>query len=393
MESLIKQQTSNNIVTQKALWLLIAIAINALELAIPRLPFLPWLKPGFANVITILWIIKFGFKDALLYTALRIWISGFYFGFSLFTFLLSLGGGFLSTMIMSLLWITLGKRRFAGTVGIAVVGALFHNIGQLGVVYFMMAQNIRLFAQVPFMLGAAVVFGSITGLLVPYVAKIFGDDQYSLNPAVSLSFVDHRQNIILSHKIIVTLTFLVSISLVFIADFWILSISAVVFSLIGWTLNPKKPSVLIYPMKFYILFLFIGCMHLFFSYGTRIETLPFITYEGLSAFVRQSLRLWCWLQAAHIFKRFHFHELFFGMLHRLFPDKSSTLEAGMIALRHFPQIVKNVKLKEKTSITKLLFNPRTTVAIFVGEMKQVIADIIVTGYDKTEALSAESYTA
>jgi len=390
MESLIKQQNQTGVVTQKALWLLIAVAINALELALPRLPFLPWLKPGFANVITILWIIKFGFKDALLYTALRVWISGFYFGFSLFTFLLSLGGGFLSTAVMSLLWITLGKRKIIGTVGMAVLGALFHNIGQLGVVYFMMTQNIRLFAQVPFMLGAAVVFGSITGALVPYMAKIFDTDQHNLNTASSSSSIPYRQNVILYHKIIVTLTFLASISFAFIANFWVLSISAIIFSLIGWALNPKKPSVLIYPLRFYILFLFIGCMHLFFSYGTRIEFLPFITYEGLSAFVKQSLRLWCWLQAAHIFKRFHFHELFFSALHRLFPDKSSTFEAGMIALRHFPQIVKSVKSKEKTPIAKLLFNPRTTITIFVEEMKLKIANIIETDYNKTEAAFTES---
>jgi len=390
MESLIKQQNQNSIVTQKALWLLIAVAINALELAIPRLPFLPWLKPGFANVITILWIIKFGFKDALLYTALRVWISGFYFGFSLFTFLLSLGGGFFSTAIMSLLWITLGKRKIIGTVGMAVLGALFHNVGQLGVVYFMMAQNIRLFAQIPFMLGAAVVFGSITGALVPYIARIFGNDSHNPNTIPPLSLSPHRQNIILSHKIIVTLTFLASISFVFIADFWILSISALIFSLIGWALNPKKLSVLIYPLKFYILFLFIGCMHLFFSYGTRIEALPFITYEGFYAFIRQSLRLWCWLQAAHIFKRFHFHELFFSTLHRLFPDKSSTLEAGMTALRHFPEIVKSVKSKEKTPIAKLLFNPRTTITIFVEEMKQKIANIIEADYNRTETVFTEN---
>ena len=377
MESLIKQHNQTDVVTQKALWLLIAVAINALEFAIPRLPFLPWLKPGFANIITILWIIKFGFKDALLYTALRVWISGFYFGFSLFTFLLSLGGGFLSTAAMSLLWITLGKRRIMGTVGIAVLGALFHNIGQLGVVYFMMTQNIRVFAQIPFMLGAAVVFGSITGTLVPYIIKIFDTDENSLNTESSSSPIPYRQNIIFSHKIIVILTFLASISFAFIADFWVLSISALIFSLIGWALNPKKPSVLIYPLKFYILFLFIGCMYLFFSYGTRIELLRFVTYEGFHAFVKQSLRLWCWLQAAHVLKRFHFHELFFGTLHRLFPDKSSTLEAGMIALRHFPQIVRSVKSNRKISLIKLLLSPKTALTIFTEEMKQDITDLAV----------------
>ena len=361
------------VVTQKAIWLLAAVAINALELAIPRLPFLPWLKPGFANIITVLWIVKFGFKDALLYTALRVWISGFYFGFSLFTFSLSLSGGLLSTAVMSLLWMAFGKRKLVGTVGLAIAGALFHNAGQLAVVYFMMAQNMRLFSQVPFMLGAAMIFGGMAGALVPYIARNFGSEPDKASRAFSLY---PRQNVMFTDKAIVTITLLASVSFVFVTNFLVLIIAAAVFSLAALILNPKKLNVLIYPLRFYMLFLFIGFMHLFFSYGTRFETLPFITHEGLSAFVKQSLRLWCWLQAAHIFKRFHFHQLFFSALHKIFPDKSATLEAGMIALEHFPEIARIVKSNKKTPITKLLLKPKAVLTVYVEEMKGRISNII-----------------
>ncbi|MCL2183769.1 MAG: Gx transporter family protein [Chitinispirillia bacterium] len=357
---------------QKAILLLIAVALNAVEIAIPRLPFLPWLKPGFANIITIIWIIRFGFKDALLYTALRIWVSGFYFGFSLFTLSLSLTGGLLSVAAMSLLWIALGKRNLVGTIGLGVTGALFHNAGQLAVVYFIMSQNMSLFVQIPFMLGAAVIFGSIVGGLAPVIHKIVGvdwGDDADLN-TVNTSVTPPVK---LLNKFIVVLTFAVSITLMFINNMTVLASAAVLFSLTALSLNPKKPLTIFYPVKFYTLFLFIAATHLFFTYGMRSDILPFTTNEGLAAFAKQSLRLWCWLQTVHIFKRFGFHEMFINMLYRFFPQKKDTLEAGMIALEHFPEIIRLSKSEKKIPVSTLLFRPKAALTEYVRAMAGRIA--------------------
>jgi len=353
---------------QKAVWLLAAAALNALELAIPRLPFLPWLKPGFANIITILWIAKFGVTDAMLYTILRIWISGFYFGFSLFTLSISLTGGLLSTAAMSLLWITLGKRGLAGTIGIAVTGALFHNAGQFGVVYLTMSRNMSLFGQIPFMLGASALFGSVTGALTPVIGKIIGYyDSVSSDDIRSPKTVSHL-SIKIVDKIIVTLTFTISISLMFINNLHILISSAIMFSLVPLILNPRKPGVFFYPVKFYMLFIFIAITHLFFTYGTRVEWLPFTTNEGLSAFTKQTLRLWCWLQTTHILKKFKFHELFTTALYKFFPNKNDTIEAGMTALEHFPEVIRITKSEEKISVRTLLLKPETALKGYMARM-------------------------
>ena len=116
--------------TKKAVWLLIAVALNALELFIPRIPILPWLKPGLANSITIIWLVKYGLNDAILYTILRTWISGFYFGFSFVTLTLSLSGGIAASLAMGLAWKLFGKRGHLGTVGIGITGAVFHNLAR-----------------------------------------------------------------------------------------------------------------------------------------------------------------------------------------------------------------------------------------------------------------------
>ena len=76
-----KSQESRTVVLKTAL-LLVAITINTLELFLPRIPFLPWVKPGLANCVTILWIIRYGAIDALFFSFLRIWMVGFYVGFS-----------------------------------------------------------------------------------------------------------------------------------------------------------------------------------------------------------------------------------------------------------------------------------------------------------------------
>jgi len=369
---------------QKAMWLLAAVALNALELAIPRLPFLPWLKPGFANIVTILWIAKFGAADAMLYTALRIWISGFYFGFSLFTLSLSLTGGLLSTAAMSLLWITLGKRGFVGAIGIAVTGALFHNAGQLGVVYLTMSRNMSLFGQIPFMLGASALLGSIIGALAPAAAKIIGyyDSDFGSGVTGAAGPRPHKNNPILKapikarDKITVILTFTISISLMFINNPQILTHSAISFSVISLILNPKRPGVFLYPLKFYMLFIFIAVTYLFFAYGTRAEWLPFTTNEGLLAFAKQSLRLWCWLQTAHIFKRFKFHELFIGALYRFFPNKHDTIEAGMIALEHFPEVMRIAKSEKKIPAAALLLKPKTALKEYMADVSRRIERIV-----------------
>ena len=366
---------------QKAMLLLIAVALNAVELALPRLPFMPWLKPGFANIITIIWIIKFGFKDALLYTALRIWISGFYFGFSLFTLSLSLTGGLLSMAAMSALWIILGKRGLIGSVGLGVTGALFHNAGQLAAVYFLMAQNMSLFGQVPFMLGAAVIFGSIVGGLAPAINKIVSVD-YACGVDINATGVTGRQPIRFVNKFAVVLTFAVSVSLMFINNMTVLILAANLFSLISIILNPTKPWTFFYPLKFYMLFLFIAVTHLFFTYGTRVDILPFTTNEGLLAFAGQSLRLWCWLQTAHVFKRFRFHEFFISILYRFFPNKKETLEAGMTAMEHFPEVIRLSKAEKKIPITTLLFKPKIALTEYVGSMAKRIASL--TGANGTK---------
>ena len=175
MQSPSEQELNREIVIKASL-LLLAVALNAIEFFIPRIPLFPWLKPGLANIITLIWIIRYGYIESLLYALLRVWIVSFYFGFSFLTFSLGFSGAVFACTAMAVCWKLLGKNRIMGTVGIAVVGALFHNMGQLFAVYLLMARNIHLFYQVPVMIFASVLFGSIVGLLVPWFIYVVNDN-------------------------------------------------------------------------------------------------------------------------------------------------------------------------------------------------------------------------
>jgi heptaprenyl diphosphate synthase len=386
-------------VTRKATLLLAAVALNAAESVIPRVPFFPWLKPGFANVITILWLARYGFADAMLYTALRTFLSGFYFGFSMFTFSLSLSGGLLSVAAMWAMWATLGKRGLVGAVGIAVVGALFHNAGQLAVVYFMMSGNMGVLGQLPFMLAASAVFGSAVGILAPTAARAFErvntdacsnsdinatrhegrviagyNPQSPHNPG---SAVNHVQPATASDKIAVALTFAASFSLMLADNAYTLIAAVGAFSLISLILNPRQPGVAFYPLRFYALFIFVAFANLIFTPGTRVEFAPFVTVEGVAAFCKQSMRLWCWLQTAHIFKRFNFHLVFISILCKLFPNQrqKETLEAGMIALERFPEAARAARPPNRRFLFELASRPGAALAGYMGAVAERVGRI------------------
>lgn len=362
----------------KTVWLLLAIALNALELFLPRIPFLPWLKPGLSNCITIVWIIRYGVKDAILFTLLRSWISGFYFGFSLITLSLSLSGGILATAAMGLAWNLLGKKGMLGTIGLSILGAIFHNAAQLTVVYFLLTHNASVFYQLPFMGAASLAFGVFTGLMIPPVWNVLNRMQLM---EMKLSF-PHSQNMVnVKNTIACSIVLLFCFSLFAISNILFVSIVAATVTL-GITVIRRSWKVVTYPLKFWPLFLFILSMYLFFSYGTKLPFASFLTYEGLNIAILQILRVWIWLEAGLLLTQLRFHETFFSILKIIFRNQQTTLVAGILALETFPVLLSFAKSKESISGLNFLKSPSTAITayliriqIFISHKWEETADI------------------
>lgn len=128
------------------------------------LPVLPWFRPGFGNVATILALMFFGFSDALKVTVLRVFLGALVLG-RLFTpvFVFAFGGGIASVVVMALVMRYTG--RVFGPVGISIFGALAHNVAQVVIAWLLFVRSGELFMLLPVFIAAAVATGMLTGLV------------------------------------------------------------------------------------------------------------------------------------------------------------------------------------------------------------------------------------
>jgi heptaprenyl diphosphate synthase len=353
------ENDGSRVIILKTTLLLVAVTVNALELFLPRIPFLPWLKPGLANCVTIVWIIRYGTVDAILFSLLRVWLVGFYTGFSFISLCLSLSGGLLATSVMGMVWFALGRKGLIGTIGLAVTGAMFHNLGQLMAVYFLLTYNVYLFYQVPFMILASIGFGVLVGILAPVLGQICDQALERIGNS-AISFPSHEK-VSPSYTAISVCMLLLSISLVFIdTRFVLLTLALLMTGSVQVILGPSVQNFFFPIRRFWLLFIFVACLLLFLPYGKRVPWAPWITYEGLEATIHQWLRLWIWLQISYMFTYFRLHTVVFRVLSFLFRPYTSTLYSGLLAVEDFPGIFDLLRKRISMEIRAMLRHPVDT---------------------------------
>lgn len=127
------------------------------------LPVLPWFRPGLGNSATLLALMLLGFGDSVKVTVLRIVLGALILG-RLFTplFLFAFAGGLASVLVMAAA-ARLSGRLFS-PVGISVLGAVAHNLVQLGVAYFFV-NNAEMFIFIPIFVATGVVSGALVGVV------------------------------------------------------------------------------------------------------------------------------------------------------------------------------------------------------------------------------------
>lgn len=148
-----------------------ALVLSYIENSFFVLP-IPGVKLGLANLIILASLYFLNFKEVMLLVILRVTINSFFGSF--FTFWYSLSGGILSFLVMFLL-IRVCKNKIS-TIGVSVVGAVVHNIGQL-IVVMIVTENINVAATYfPILAISGIVTGVLIGLtvnyLLPYIKKI-----------------------------------------------------------------------------------------------------------------------------------------------------------------------------------------------------------------------------
>lgn len=142
-----------------------ALVLNIIERMLP-VPFIaPGAKLGLANIITLVCLYSYGFKDTLLVTVLRVVLATL-LGGTLSSFLYSISGGLLSLIFMFIVK-ELGKDNVS-TIGVSVTGAFFHNVGQV-LMAALIIQNIRMVSYLPILSIAAIGTGIFIGIVGRYL--------------------------------------------------------------------------------------------------------------------------------------------------------------------------------------------------------------------------------
>lgn len=143
-----------------------AIGLTLVEAAIP-LP-IPGIKPGLANIVTLLVLYRYGWRTAAWVAGLRIVAGALALGqFLTPAFLLSLSGGIASLLLLAVA-IRLPARWF-GPIGLSVLAAFAHIGVQLLVVNTWLLPGASILALMPLFLGAAWITGLVNGLATTHL--------------------------------------------------------------------------------------------------------------------------------------------------------------------------------------------------------------------------------
>ena len=141
----------------------VALGLTVLENAIPS-P-LPGVKPGLANIVTLIVLERFGWRVAAWVSLLRVVAGSLLFGnFLAPGFFLSLSGALCSLAVLALS-MHLPKRWF-GPITHSILAAFAHIAGQMSVVYLWLIPHSGIAYLIPIFATAALVFGTVNGLIV-----------------------------------------------------------------------------------------------------------------------------------------------------------------------------------------------------------------------------------
>lgn len=146
----------------------LAVVIHLFESALPS-P-LPGIKPGLANVVTVIVLCCYGWRMAAWVTMLRVLAGSLLLGTFLSpTFMLSFTGALCSVLIL-LLASRLPGKGF-GPVGYSLLAAMAHISGQFVMAWALFIPHPGLWQLFPVLLTFAIVLGTINGIISLLVIK------------------------------------------------------------------------------------------------------------------------------------------------------------------------------------------------------------------------------
>ncbi len=135
-----------------------ALILSFIESRIPAFVAIPGIKVGLANIAIIFTLYKFGIKEAIAVSLVRVCLMATLFG-SPVSFVYSLTGAALSLCVM----LILKKLTPLSEVAVSVSGGVMHNIGQICAASVMLGTNVVMY-YLPFLLLSGTIAGIAVGV-------------------------------------------------------------------------------------------------------------------------------------------------------------------------------------------------------------------------------------
>lgn len=146
-----------------SLLLAIAMSIHFLEALIPPLVPIPGVKLGLANIITLISLNVLSKKDTFILLCIRITLGALLSG-TMVSFMYSFAGGLLCFLVEALINNKFPKNQIWI---VSVIGAIFHNIGQITIAVFITKTFSILWYIIPLTI-SAIITGTFIGFLAQF---------------------------------------------------------------------------------------------------------------------------------------------------------------------------------------------------------------------------------
>jgi len=154
--------------TLLGLFVAFAIVLSIVEGLIPSFG-IPGIKLGLANIVILVVLYEFGWKEALVVDILRIYLAALLRG-TIFQmgFVMSLTGGLISLLIMIILK-GIFKDKLS-VIFVSIIGAILHSLGQIliGILYL---GSVSVIAYLPILLVVSICTGFLIGILAKILMK------------------------------------------------------------------------------------------------------------------------------------------------------------------------------------------------------------------------------
>lgn len=145
----------------------VGLALSVLESAIPLPIAFPGARLGLSNMVVLITLVVFGFKDGITVAMLKSIVLMLVTG-SVSSFIYSFSGAVLSCIAMYF-----GYRYFSNIfslIGVSILGALSHNFAQVTVATIIM-NNLRIYTYLPFLMLVSIFSGYFVGLASTYIIR------------------------------------------------------------------------------------------------------------------------------------------------------------------------------------------------------------------------------